>query len=134
EALHKMHALASRRSRRWTRRTHRIGALTVPSGRSRMKMTVLAAAAAGFTLLAPFARAQEDDSTLAEITVIGSRIPRLKAEGPAPITTIDAAQIDANGLTSVPDLLKTLTQNGGETQSQQSGSGADFTPGAEQVD
>src|SRR4029078_2664853 len=37
-------------------------------------------------------------------------------------------------LTSIPDVLKALTQNSGATQSQQSFSGADFTPGAEQVD
>ena len=34
----------------------------------------------------------------------------------------------------MPDVLKALTQNSGATQSQQSFSGADFTPGAEQVD
>ena len=34
----------------------------------------------------------------------------------------------------MPDVLRSLTQNGGETQSQQSASGADFSPGAQQVD
>ncbi|KAB2851873.1 MAG: TonB-dependent receptor plug domain-containing protein, partial [Sphingopyxis terrae] len=42
--------------------------------------------------------------------------------------------IRANGYTSVPELLAAMTQNSGETQSPQSGSSADFTPGAQQVD
>ena len=69
-----------------------------------------------------------------EIVVTGSRIPRIKQEGPAPVTTINADTIRANGYTSVPDILRAVTQNGGETQSQQSFSGASFTPGAQQVD
>jgi outer membrane receptor protein involved in Fe transport len=78
--------------------------------------------------------AQEESAPLEEVVVIGSRIPRLKAEGPAPITTIDAKQISADGLASIPDVLRSLTQNAGETQSQASFNGADFTPGAQQVD
>ncbi|SER60778.1 TonB-dependent Receptor Plug Domain [Sphingobium sp. YR768] len=69
-----------------------------------------------------------------EIIVTGSRIPRAAQEGPAPVTTITADTIRANGYTSVPDILRAVTQNGGETQSQQSFSGASFTPGAQQVD
>ncbi len=69
-----------------------------------------------------------------QIVVLGSRIPRIQAEGPAPVTTITAEDILRNGYQSVPDVLKAITQNGGETQSQQSFSGADFTPGAQQVD
>ena len=99
-----------------------------------MKNKVLAASVAGFAIVAPLAQAQDQDANLEEVTVIGSRIPRLKQEGPAPITTIDSRQIESEGLTSVPDLLKALTQNSGATQSQQSFSGSDFTPGAEQVD
>lgn len=70
----------------------------------------------------------------ADIIVTGSRIPRAAQEGPAPVTTITADTIRANGYTSVPDILRAVTQNGGETQSQQSFSGASFTPGAQQVD
>lgn len=69
-----------------------------------------------------------------EITVTGSRIPTINDQGPAPVTTIDADTIRANGYTSVPELLAAMTQNSGETQSPQSGSSADFTPGAQQVD
>lgn len=69
-----------------------------------------------------------------EIIVLGSRIPRIQGEGPAPVTTITSDDILRNGYQSVPDVLRAITQNGGETQSQQSFSGADFTPGAQQVD
>ncbi|MBO7941818.1 TonB-dependent receptor, partial [Streptomyces sp. S9] len=68
------------------------------------------------------------------IQVTGSRIPRAQIEGPAPVTVMTAQEIKANGFTSVPDVLRAMTQNGGETQSQQSASGADFSPGAQQVD
>ncbi len=66
--------------------------------------------------------------------MLGSRIPRIQGEGPAPVTTITADDIPRSGYQSVPDVLRAITQNGGETQSQQSFSGADFTPGAQQVD
>jgi len=68
------------------------------------------------------------------VQVTGSRIPRAQVEGPAPITVINAEQIRSSGFTSVPDVLRAMTQNGGETQSPQSSSGADFSPGAQQVD
>jgi outer membrane receptor protein involved in Fe transport len=68
------------------------------------------------------------------VQVTGSRIPRAQVEGPAPITVINAEQIRSSGFTSVPDVLRAMTQNGGETQSQQSSNGADFSPGAQQVD
>ena len=97
-----------------------------------MKVRFPVACAAGLVVVSVGAVAQ--DQGLEEVVVIGSRIPRVKAEGPAPVTTISAQDIENQGLTSVPDLLKALTQNGGETQSPQSFSGADFTPGAEQVD
>ncbi len=71
---------------------------------------------------------------LETVEVTGSRIPRAQVEGPAPITVINADEIKASGFVSVPDVLRSLTQNGGETQSQQSASAADFSPGAQQVD
>ena len=78
-------------------------------------------------------RQQADDQQ--QIVVLGSRIPRrIDKEGPAPVTTITSQDILRQGYESVADVLKSLTQNGGETQSQQSYSGDDFTPGAQQVD
>ena len=80
------------------------------------------------------AQTQTSPQSLDSVVVTGSRIPRSEVEGPAPITVIDAESIKASGFTSVPDVLQSLTQNGGETQSQQSAGGADFSPGAQQVD
>ena len=71
---------------------------------------------------------------LESVQVTGSRIPRTQIEGPAPVTVVTARDIQAGGFTSVPDVLRSITQNSGETQSQQSASGADFSPGAQQVD
>ena len=74
------------------------------------------------------------EEEVGEIVVLGSRIPRVQKEGPSPVTVITADQIKANGLVSVPDVLKSVSQNTGATQSQQDYNGSDFTPGAEQVD
>ncbi|QNH10881.1 TonB-dependent receptor [Xanthomonas sp. SI] len=82
----------------------------------------------------PAAAPAEPVAELQTLQVTGSRIPRAQLEGPAPISVISAEQIKANGFTSVPDVLRAMTQNGGETQSPQSASGADFSPGAQQVD
>ncbi|WP_443751220.1 TonB-dependent receptor domain-containing protein [Asticcacaulis solisilvae] len=68
------------------------------------------------------------------VTVLGSRIPRSRKEGPAPVTTITSEQIREGGYASVPDVMRTVSQNSGETQSQQSGDAADFSPGAQAVD
>jgi len=75
-----------------------------------------------------------EPTTLETIQITGSRIARAQIEGPAPITVVTAEDIKAAGFTSVPDVLQSLTQNNGETQSQQSAGGADFSPGAQQVD
>lgn len=102
--------------------------------RGSLLSAVLMAGAAGL-VLAGSAMAQDAASTeVEELVVIGSHIPRVQVEGPAPITTITSDEIKANGFASVPDVLRAVTQNGGETQSQQSFSGASFTPGAQQVD
>ncbi len=80
------------------------------------------------------APAEAPITDLGTVQVTGSRIPRAQVEGPAPITMITAEDIRASGYTSVPEVMQSLTQNGGETQSQQSAGGADFSPGAQQVD
>ncbi|MES1158295.1 MAG: TonB-dependent receptor [Terricaulis silvestris] len=92
--------------------------------------SVVALAGAAWSQEAAPAATEGDDV----IVVLGSRIPRADKEGPAPVTTITADQIRAGGYASVPDVLKTVGQNSGETQSQQSGNAADFSPGAQQVD
>src|SRR5690242_13045432 len=77
------------------------------------------------------APADEEPQT---VVVLGSRIPRTQKEGPAPVTVITSDQIRAGGYASVPDVLKTVTANSGETESMQSGNAADYSPGAQQVD
>lgn len=76
----------------------------------------------------------DDPNAVEALVITGSRIPRIATEGPAPVTVITSESIKAAGFSSVPDVLRSLTQNGGETQTQQSSSGADWTPGAQQVD
>ena len=71
---------------------------------------------------------------LETVQVTGSRIPRAQVEGPAPITVVTAQQIQAAGLTSVPDVLRSLSQNSGTVQGQQNTTSAQSTPGAQAVD
>ncbi|SHE72266.1 TonB dependent receptor [Thermomonas hydrothermalis] len=68
------------------------------------------------------------------VQVTGSRIPRAQVEGPAPITIVTAEQIQAAGLTTVPDVLRSLSQNSGSVQGQQNTTSAQSTPGAQAVD
>ena len=76
----------------------------------------------------------QQSTTLDTVVVTGSRIPRVQTEGAAPITVITSEDIQASGFTNVVDVMQSLPQNSGQTQSQQSAGGADFSPGAQQVD
>ena len=73
-------------------------------------------------------------TNLDTIQVTGSRIPRAQVEGPAPITIVTSAQIQAAGFTTVPDVLRSLSQNSGTVQGQQNTTSAQSTPGAQAVD
>lgn len=79
-------------------------------------------------------QAEEPVTQLQTLQVTGSRIPRAQLEGPAPITQITAEQIQAAGLTSVPDLLRSLSQNSGSVYGQQNTTNAQSTPGSQAVD
>lgn len=79
-------------------------------------------------------QAEEPVTQLETLQVTGSRIPRAQIEGPAPITVVTAEQIQAAGLTSVPDVLRSLSQNSGSVQGQQNTTSAQSTPGAQAVD
>ena len=85
-------------------------------------------------LIALPAFAQEQTSSEGTVTVLGSRIKRINKEGPAPVTVITSEAIKAGGYASVPDVLKSVTQNGGATLSEQDYGGGIMTPGAAQVD
>ncbi|WP_141455112.1 TonB-dependent receptor [Pseudoxanthomonas sp. z9] len=78
--------------------------------------------------------AEEPVTQLENVQVTGSRIPRAQLEGPAPITQITAEQIQSAGLTSVPDLLRSLSQNSGSVFGQQNTTNAQSTPGSQAVD
>lgn len=103
--------------------------------RTRLSLAIFSSLALGPMLAAAQTAptAPEASQALDKVTVTGSRIPRTEVEGPAAITAISAEQIKASGFTSVPELLRSLSQNGGETQGQQSSMGAATTPGAQQV-
>ena len=77
---------------------------------------------------------EPETTELQTVQVTGSRIPRAQIEGPAPVTVMTAEQIAATGLTSVPDVLRSLSQNSGSVQGQQNTTNAQSTPGAQAVD
>ena len=71
-------------------------------------------------------------ANLETVLVTGSHIPRVQAEGPAPVTAITAADIRANGYATMADVMSALTQNLGALDNNQNTNG--FTPGAQAVD
>ena len=81
---------------------------------------------------APAPRAEPAPKTLQQVVVTGSRIPRSQIEGPAPVVTITAQDIQRRGFASVPDLMSSLTQNLGALDNNQATDG--FSPGAQAVD
>ncbi len=56
---------------------------------------------------------------LQEVVVTGSRIPRAELEGPAPVVTITAREIQNRGFANVPALMTSLTQNLGALDNNQ---------------
>ncbi|MBD4705011.1 TonB-dependent receptor [Xanthomonas citri pv. citri] len=70
---------------------------------------------------------------LEPVQVTGSRIARAQVEGSAPLAVITAEQIQAGAFATVPDVLRAMTQNIGQTQSEQSFGSADYSPGSQQV-
>jgi outer membrane receptor protein involved in Fe transport len=83
-------------------------------------------------VLAPTGDAGANPQTLQEVVVTGSRIPRAQIEGPAPVVTISAQDIQQRGLATVPDIMTSLPQNLGYLDNNQITDG--FSPGAQAVD
>lgn len=109
------------------------------SNKRALRKNILSAALGGCLLsLMPVGAAIADSdaptTNLDAVQVTGSRIPRAQVEGPAPITVVTAEQIKAAGFTSVPDVLRSLSQNSGSVQGQQNTTSAQSTPGAQAVD
>ncbi|WP_242107018.1 TonB-dependent receptor plug domain-containing protein [Luteimonas aquatica] len=77
------------------------------------------------------APAQEQPTTLDNVVVTGSRIPRATLEGPSPVTVIKKEDIDAQGFRSVFDAVSALAQNNGAVQGEDFGN--TFTPAANTI-
>ena len=60
----------------------------------------------------------EEVEKLDKIQVTGSRISRVDVEGVAPVTIITREDINKSGATSVSDVLRSLTENGGSTYNE----------------
>ncbi len=58
------------------------------------------------------------DELAEEIVVTGSRIPRLQVDTAAPVTTLTRAQIQNSGRASVGDIIQTLPEQTGGTNTQ----------------
>ena len=58
--------------------------------------------------------------TLDKVSVTGSRIKRVDAEGPAPVTIISAEEIQKSGLNTIHEVLSTLSQNTGYVDGEMS--------------
>jgi len=65
------------------------------------------------------------------VQVTGSLIPRAQVEGPSPITSITAEDMEKQGFTNVFDALRSLPQSNGSVQDSQFTGG--YTPGAKTV-
>ncbi|WP_165767193.1 TonB-dependent receptor [Parendozoicomonas haliclonae] len=74
--------------------------------------TAVAAAISGGALTS-VAYAEESVEKLEKIQVTGSRISRVDAEGVAPVTVITREDIEKLGSTTVSDVLRNMTENGG---------------------
>ncbi len=68
----------------------------------------------GLTAAPAFAQDSEGEeaATLSRVTVTGSRIRRVDAETSQPVFVMDRADIDAQGLTSIGDVIQNLSANG----------------------
>lgn len=89
-----------------------------------------AASAASATVPAPAADTAKD-APLPSVVVTGSRISRVNAEGPSPVTVIKSEDLDRLGYKNVSDALGSLTQNTGFTQGEDFGN--TFTPAANAI-
>ena len=91
----------------------------------RPRPLVLALSSLMLVSLPAFAQ-ESAPTTLQEVKVTGSRIPRASVEGPSPVTVISREQIDAQGYRNAFDALSALTENTGSVQGEDFGN--TFTP------
>ncbi len=104
-----------------------------------MKQTIrkiaLTAAAVSLALGHSNLMAQEsnNDDSVERIAVTGSLIKRIDMEGPSPLTSIDAAQIENTGVTDLIGLFAKLPISGQGTFSTQGNSSDDTANGGSSV-
>ncbi|WP_323846312.1 TonB-dependent receptor domain-containing protein [Microbulbifer magnicolonia] len=79
------------------------------------------------------ARASERDSTIENIVVTGSLIPRTSFDGPDPMTVIDEEDMKKRGLLTVADVVDSLSQNTGYREGKSGNLLSGFTVGASEV-
>ncbi len=86
------------------------------------------------TLLAQTAPSQapSDTTVMERFEVTGSRVSRIAAEGPNPVTVFGRRDIDVGGYTNIGDALRTLPFVSGSNL-MPAGSNNSFTPGASSV-
>jgi iron complex outermembrane receptor protein len=74
-------------------------------------------------LAASALHAQDDDKSkttqLQAVTVTGSNIKTTDLEGPSPVQVITAAQIETSGKTTLPDFLRSISANTGNSVNEQ---------------
>jgi len=78
----------------------------------------------------PESASQEQE--LEPVIVTGSHIPRIMTEGPSPVTTITADEMDARGFTTIQEAANSLTQITGIAQPESYAGG--FTQNANALD
>ncbi len=98
----------------------------------RTVLSTAVAVALGSSFVSSAAYSNEDSvEKLEKIQVTGSRISRVDVEGVAPVTIISREDLDRSGATSVADVLRSLTENGGgsynETYTNSFAPGSAFT-------
>jgi iron complex outermembrane recepter protein len=78
-----------------------------------IKFALFVGAASSVASVSAFAQEKEDEAkSLDRVEVTGSRIKRADVEGSQPVFTMDRAAIQAQGLTSIGDVIQNLTANG----------------------
>ena len=78
-----------------------------------IKFALFVGAASSVASVSAFAQEKEEEAkSLDRVEVTGSRIKRADVEGSQPIFTMDREAIEAQGLTSIGDVIQNLSANG----------------------
>lgn len=100
----------------------------------RRKITIAAAAVGlAFNHINLMAQESSGDESIERIAVTGSLIKRINMEGPSPVTSIDATQIENTGVTDLIGLFTKLPISGQGTFSTQGNSSDDTANGGSSV-